>query len=398
MRTSSGNSNQARKILSYYRVNFQFSAPYQVLCDAPTIFQALKNDIYLKQSLPRLLGGPAYPVVTKCIVDELRSLGEDYSNASVFAKRASRLPCSHEDQLSATECIISRINTPFETKLILATNDMGVLKGVAKTPGVPLISISNRTKIVLKIPSKATKDHVRRLESFKSDVLPDPDRRFIEKVMATEKASNVNKKPVRKRKRAKEPNPLSVKKSKRVSTKDDREAKGAEGGRPPKKKRKLAPDTNENGVAKGLAKMAVAPSINNADQTDVVLNIASEAPKECVKLLDSSNSHVAPNPEALLVGKIPANEKASLLNNTSVVKKKCAEEPNDKKPIPDNIPVVKTKCADGPNLVSVENAKVTPIKTELGTEGATEEVQPTKKKRRKNRRRRPSKAASVLKM
>lgn len=220
MRTANGKGNNARKLLSYYRVNFGISPPYQVLCDGPTIFQSLKNDLYLKQALPTLLGGTAYPVVTNCIVSELRCLGEDYTNAALFAKRATRVPCSHDGVFGANECVAARVNTPFETNLLLATNDVEVLKQVAKTPGIPLITIANQTKLALKGPSRATLEHVLHRENVKSNSLSRQDRALLEKLQADDSHKITDARVTRKRKRAKAPNPLSMKKAKTTKAKN----------------------------------------------------------------------------------------------------------------------------------------------------------------------------------
>lgn len=220
MRTSA-KGNNARKILAYYSVNFDISPPYHVLCDGPTLFQSMKNEIYIKQALPLLLGATAYPVVTDCIVRELRSLGEEYSNAALFAKRATRVPCAHEESLSANECVIARVRTPFEKKLVLATNDIEILMTAGKLPGVPLITIVNQTKLALKSPSRFTIEHVRRRETVKTQVLGKQDQILLKKLQSEKAEAAATNRPVRKRKRVKGPNPLSVKKRKTIPEKSE---------------------------------------------------------------------------------------------------------------------------------------------------------------------------------
>lgn len=218
MRTASGKGNDARKVLSYYSVNFNLSPPYQVLCDGPTIFQSLKNDLYLKLSLPKLLGATAYPVVTNCIVSELKSLGEDFSNAALFAKRAKRVPCAHdEERTSASDCIVFRLKQRKELKLLLATNDAKVMARLSHLVGIPSITVVNQTKLMLKPPSKATLEHVEKQQQIKGTVTNVQDRALIEKVEAEELEKLPGKyqiRQIKKRKRAKGPNPLSVKKPK----------------------------------------------------------------------------------------------------------------------------------------------------------------------------------------
>lgn len=216
MRTATGKGNNARKVLSYYSVNFGISAPYQVLCDGPTIFQSMRKDIFLKHALITLLGGTAYPVVTDCIVKELRALGEDFSNASIFAKRATRVPCAHQDDVSASECIMARLRVPLEKKLFCATNDAELLAKISRTPGIPIVTIVNETKLALRSPSRATLYHVLKRENAKTSCLGTSDKAFLKKFETETASKDHAPNPARKRKRAKGPNPLSMKKAKKA--------------------------------------------------------------------------------------------------------------------------------------------------------------------------------------
>lgn len=214
MRLGQGKGNSARKILAFYRVNFGISSPYQVLCDGPTIYLSLKNDLYIKESLPKLLGTTAYPVLTNCIVEELKALGEEYSNAALFAKRVTRIPCAHENPVSATECLISRVKKNEDQKCIVATNDTDILVKLTRIPGVPVITVVNETKLVLKPPSRMTNEVVQKGEKQKSIVLNQSDKALVEKIKVADLDLRKQNRRLRKRKRPKEPNPLSVKKSK----------------------------------------------------------------------------------------------------------------------------------------------------------------------------------------
>lgn len=213
MRTASGQGNDARKILAFYRANYGISAPYEVLCDGPTIAVSFKNDVYLKHGLAKLLGGSTQVVVTDCVVKELRDLGEDFSGAAIFAKRAKRVPCAHQDDASASQCVAMRIKNPRETPLLLATSDHDVLKEIGQTPGVPLIGIANQTKLVLVAPTKSSLNHARGKQSGKASALSPADKALVDAAVQLEKEARAGRKK-RKRKGPKGPNPLSVKKRK----------------------------------------------------------------------------------------------------------------------------------------------------------------------------------------
>lgn len=216
MRTASSKGNSARKILSFYRVNFGHEPPYQVLVDGNTIQTSLSKDLYIKQSLPQLLGAPTHIVVTSCIVKELRSKGADYSGATLFAKRATRLECTHEGRLPESECISSRLKAPPDGGIILASSETSLVKMLVGIPAIPLISILNLSKFVLKPPSPATLRHVQSRQSDKTGCLSSLDKALVEKVRAEEQAKlDARHANIRKRKRAKGPNPLSMCKSKK---------------------------------------------------------------------------------------------------------------------------------------------------------------------------------------
>lgn len=222
MRTASAKGNNARKILSFYRINFGCEPPYQVLVDGDTIHTSLSNDLYLKQALHELLGSATHITVTACIVNELRAKGESHSGASLFAKRASRIPCAHDGQKSASDCIVSRLQTPHDKKLMLASTDASLLKLLSDTAGIPHISIMNNSKFVLKAPSHPTLLHVEKTQSDKMLILSQSDQVLVNKVHDAERAEReARRRGRKKRKRAKGPNPLSIQKSKKKLVQDD---------------------------------------------------------------------------------------------------------------------------------------------------------------------------------
>lgn len=236
MRTARGRGNDARKILTYYSINFDVHPPFQVLCDGPIISLSIRNNLYLKQSLPRLLGNTAYPVVTNCVVSELKSLGEEFSGAALFAKRLTRIPCAndtcHELEGNASGCILARLRKQDDMRLMLATNDTDIMRSLTTVAGVPLITVENQTKLVLRPPGRETLDYVRRMEGNRGTVVSASDRAFLKKVHAEAVAripQKTQRREQKKRKRAKGPNPLSVRKAKRAKPNHDGQQSGATG-------------------------------------------------------------------------------------------------------------------------------------------------------------------------
>ncbi len=219
MRNAVGKGNDARKVLTYYRVNFDVRAPYRVLCDAPIIHVAPKRDIVLKEALPKLLGDAATPVVTRCIVEELRALGDEFAKAAAVAKRLPREPCAHgASRKSSSECISAIIQRGNTSKIVIASNDADVVKSAQDNGTFPVVAIANQTRLVLRKPSATTIQETQQSKEKQNAVLSKPDKALLQKVKAERKF--LKPRPtIRKRKRAKGPNPLSVKRSKKLKDK-----------------------------------------------------------------------------------------------------------------------------------------------------------------------------------
>ena len=50
--------------------------------------------MFLKEELPKVMQAPCNPMVTNCIREELRKIGEDVSGASLIAKRFTCIRCT----------------------------------------------------------------------------------------------------------------------------------------------------------------------------------------------------------------------------------------------------------------------------------------------------------------
>ncbi|KAI0562518.1 rRNA-processing protein Fcf1/Utp23 [Gracilaria domingensis] len=173
--------------------------------------------MYIKQSLPNILNAPAQPAVTSCVLEDLRSRGSEFSSAALFAKRVFRLPCAHDDKLDAAACILQLLRNASEAKIMIAAANVDLLKQLTRIPGIPLISIFNGTKLVVRPPNRPTLDYVRNNEKIKTQAISDRDKSLLERIKRDERAKRPQRTIIRKKRRAKGPNPLSVKRSKKQS-------------------------------------------------------------------------------------------------------------------------------------------------------------------------------------
>lgn len=235
MRSRAGSATGARKVITFHRIHYDIHPPYTVIADSETLHHALSNNLYLKQAIPSTLCNvPAHLTVTACTVSALRSHGNSHSSAALFAKRLHRTPCLHNDgekgsgeqKITETECI-QRILQKGSIRLIV-TKASEITMLSKQIPGVLLIAIDSQNRIVVRSVSKASLQHVeqRKHDSAGGAVqLNDADKALIEKVKEEERIMKKrrrdeidghSRRPM-KRKRAKGPNPLSMKKSRKDS-------------------------------------------------------------------------------------------------------------------------------------------------------------------------------------
>lgn len=206
----------------------------------------------------KLLGAVAYPVVTKCIVEELRSLGKEFGNAAVFARRAAMEPCPHgADLRCASECIASFLEDKNnKRKVMLATNDFDVVGTALDQGSIPVITIANQTRLVLRKPTAMAIENVQSEQEQKSSQLRPDEKALVEEANIARQTPGPRKFIERKRKRAKGPNPLSVKKGKKniadVSTEISQVVEagsGTDGGGKQNTKRRRRRKRKANSVA-----------------------------------------------------------------------------------------------------------------------------------------------------
>mmetsp|Transcript_7280 Transcript_7280/g.14926 ORF Transcript_7280/g.14926 Transcript_7280/m.14926 type:complete len:223 (+) Transcript_7280:3718-4386(+) len=205
-----------RKGMAFYRVHFGIKEPYSVICDGTIIHFALQKQLFLKDALPRLLSAPSHVCVTRCITAELRSLGEEFSGAAVFARRAQHVACAHSPDsiIPATDCIIALAESNATHSLCFATRDPQIQRQLGRLSGVPLIYVNN-TALVLHRPSNESNAEIVQREQDKLHVgLSESTyirktRRHLRRLTRKEREHVTSRK---KKKPAKGPNPLSVKK------------------------------------------------------------------------------------------------------------------------------------------------------------------------------------------
>lgn len=66
---------RVQRYLNFYKNNFSFRAPYQILIDGTFCQAALKNKVNIKEQMPKYLNDQVKLMTTVCIVNETELIG-----------------------------------------------------------------------------------------------------------------------------------------------------------------------------------------------------------------------------------------------------------------------------------------------------------------------------------
>ncbi|KAG6542520.1 hypothetical protein Mapa_015991 [Marchantia paleacea] len=228
---------QVRRHVRFFKACCGFREPFKVLCDGNFVHAALTARMGgLQDALPNFLGSAAKAFVTRCVIQELRKLGEDFSGTVMAARRLDIAKCNHEPTVSAAECVEAMIGNSNPEHFFIATQDFELRKRIRKVPGGGLIFAQN-TGLIMEPPSPQQVAYARMSEAERlhmaereQKIIEDRARRKAEVALSAKTAQEtpgdsdipaLEEKPVvkdrtkLKRKLPKGPNPLSQKKKKR---------------------------------------------------------------------------------------------------------------------------------------------------------------------------------------
>ncbi|XP_071409144.1 rRNA-processing protein UTP23 homolog [Pithys albifrons albifrons] len=227
----------AKKIMGFYKHNFQFREPFQVLLDGTFCQAALRNKIQIREQLPGYLGGAAQLCTTRCVIKELESLGKELYGAKLIAQRCQVRNCSHhKDPASGSTCLLSMIEDGNPHHFFIATQDQDLSNKVKKKPGVPLLFIIQNT-MVLDKPSPKSLAFVQKLQT--NQLVPEYQKQSIVELKEKEGLAKQEGEKRRKRKRAGGPNPLSCLKKKKKKTPEGQEPSAAKKKRRKRKRNRV---------------------------------------------------------------------------------------------------------------------------------------------------------------
>eukprot|EP00172_Hildenbrandia_rubra_P000929 Plantae.Rhodophyta-Hildenbrandia_rubra.ctg15255.p1 GENE.Plantae.Rhodophyta-Hildenbrandia_rubra.ctg15255~~Plantae.Rhodophyta-Hildenbrandia_rubra.ctg15255.p1 ORF type:complete len:255 (-),score=35.31 Plantae.Rhodophyta-Hildenbrandia_rubra.ctg15255:739-1503(-) len=213
-------TKSTRKALTFYRINYDVHPPYRLLIDGPMLSYCVTSNLHIRTTFSNLLQAPTHPLTTICIQRELRKLGAPFKGATLLSKKLRVVECGHEgDPQSAAECIVE---TAKKENAGVATRDVELEKVLKSVEGVFVVGCVGGSRIVVHSPGWASMKNARRKQKER-EAVKDDERDLARRIRKERKAESIgvdpkNVRPARpvigKRKRAKEPNPLSVKKKK----------------------------------------------------------------------------------------------------------------------------------------------------------------------------------------
>ncbi|XP_029918867.1 rRNA-processing protein UTP23 homolog [Myripristis murdjan] len=206
---------QAKKTISFYKYNFSFREPFQILIDGTFCQAALKNKIQIKEQMPKYLMGEVQLCTTNCALKELESLGKELYGAKIILQRFQVRSCKHfKSPVPASECLLSMLEDTNPHHYFVATQDHEVTAGLKKIPGVPLLYIILNT-IVLDKPSQSSLDHVQAVQM--GELITPAQQQSIRSLKEEQGiGQNEGERRGKKRKRKQSnPNPLSCLKKKK---------------------------------------------------------------------------------------------------------------------------------------------------------------------------------------
>ena len=216
-----------KKSLNFYRFVFKFDSPYKVIIDGNFAAIALNKKFEMKAALEKLLDDKVLLILPSCIFKEVQSIESKIPGLLKLLSQYKIEQCKH-GMMTPTNCIRDYIGKKNNLKYFVATQDNFLRVQLRKIPGVPLIFFEQNMLLMDK-PSRISIEASERRENLKEDPKQKEKKILIEQKdeitnFLVEEFKNskyykqkqeefkLNKLMGKIRKKAKGPNPLSVKK------------------------------------------------------------------------------------------------------------------------------------------------------------------------------------------
>lgn len=213
-----------RQNLEFYEMHFRFRAPYKLLIDGNFLAKCEKIGLDLNKKMYNIFKKKFILSTSKCIKHELNLLGSDFDHVKYRAEELLYCQrCFHDMNLEPSNCISKHVGSENKPQYIIATCDRKLIKHLETIPKVPIMTFVSDNVLDFKEASQATKNLLEKKDAQKyepsghekeliarvrkADRAEAAERRMLKEKAATDKLGVYIKK------KAKNPNPLSMKKS-----------------------------------------------------------------------------------------------------------------------------------------------------------------------------------------
>lgn len=143
-----------RRTIRFYKTCCGFREPFKVLCDGTFLHYLLTHKMGPPADpLSRLLSASSRPFTTRCVIAELKKLGNSFIGTSSVARKLDAAKCNHEPLKSASDCLESLIGDGNPEHFWVATQDAELRMKLRQVPAVAIILAQNNF-LVLEPPSE----------------------------------------------------------------------------------------------------------------------------------------------------------------------------------------------------------------------------------------------------
>ncbi|EGZ26299.1 hypothetical protein PHYSODRAFT_350283 [Phytophthora sojae] len=210
-----------RKALRQFHFLCGIKPPYKVLLDGNFIAMCVQMKVDVQERVPKFLQVKAHEVefyVPRAALEELKMLGEATKEAYELAQNFKVAEVYDQPKtdgdapVDVSKVVQSIIGDKNDRKFVVCTQEVELRKALRLVPGVPLIYL-NRSVLVFEDISRATLAIVRQDEKANMAKLDVNEKRKLEQMQGGEEGEDHEEKQRLTKKRAKGPNPLSMKKS-----------------------------------------------------------------------------------------------------------------------------------------------------------------------------------------
>ncbi|KAH7492062.1 hypothetical protein KRP22_002451 [Phytophthora ramorum] len=211
-----------RKALRQFHFLCGIKPPYKVLLDGNFIAMCMQMKVDVRERVPKYLQVKPHECeffVPRAALEELQMLGEATKEAYDLAKTfkvAEAYDLQQEDgdeaPVDVSKCIQSIIGDKNDRKFVVCTQEVELRKALRLVPGVPLFYL-NRSVLVFEEISRATVAIVRQEEKANMVKLDVNEKRKLDQMQEGENGEAQDEQQRLAKKRAKGPNPLSMKKA-----------------------------------------------------------------------------------------------------------------------------------------------------------------------------------------